>query len=62
MFCPFIQGECNRDCVFRCRPKAASREMEHDTLTCILAARFHTMNTEQHDQLSELIDRVSALD
>lgn len=61
MFCPFTRDECNRDCVFRCYPKAVSGEMVHDTLTCILAARLYAANPEQQDQLSELIDSVHAI-
>ena len=62
MFCPFTRDECNLDCVFRCRPRAASQSMEHTTLPCVLAARIDAMNTNQEDQLSELIDGVRALD
>lgn len=62
MFCPFIRDECNRDCVFRCRPQAIPRETVHDTVTCLLAARIYAMNPAQQDQLSELIDSVRALD
>lgn len=62
MFCPFINGECREDCAFRCRPRAASPSMINQTLTCVLASRIDAINTEQQDQLSELIDSVRALD
>ena len=62
MFCPFIKDECRADCVFRCRPRAASSSMMQDTLTCVLASRISEMNTEQQDQLNELIDSVRAID
>lgn len=62
MFCPFIKDECRVDCVFRCMPRAASPSMMHDTLTCVLASRISEMNTEQQDQLNELIYSVRAID
>lgn len=61
-FCPFIKDECRSDCVFRCRPRAASESMDHAPLRCVIASRLDAVNTEQRDQLSELIDAVNALD
>ena len=61
-FCPFIKDECHPDCVFRCRPRAASESMDHAQLRCVIASRLDAINTEQRDQLSELINAVTSLD
>ena len=62
MFCPFIKDECREDCVFRCRPRATSPSILNGPLTCVLASRIDEMNTDQRDQLNDLIDSVRALD
>ena len=62
MFCPFVKGDCREDCVFRCRPRAASQNMVNPSLTCVLTSRIDAMNTEQQDQLNDLINSVRALD
>ena len=58
MFCPFIKDECRTDCVFRCNPRSGSSSMYHEVLHCLIASRLDAMNTQQEDQLSELIDTV----
>lgn len=59
MFCPFAKEECRNDCAFRCRRRAVSQSMEESTTTCVIAASLDAINTEQADQLSELIDAVN---
>lgn len=62
MFCPFIKDECRNDCVFHCRPRAASQSMSNPVLSCVIASRIDAMNTDQRDQLSELIDCINTKD
>ena len=61
MFCPFCKDDCNPDCVFRCRPRAASPCMDTNPLPCIIASRLDAMNTDQHDQLDDILSKVRDL-
>lgn len=61
-FCPFIKAECQSDCVFRCRPRAASQSMMHETLPCVIASRIDALNVGQADQLSDILDAINTHD
>lgn len=61
-YCPFVNGECRNDCVFRCRPRATTQSMVQETTTCVLASRIAELNDKQADQLDNLIRAVENLD
>lgn len=61
MFCPFIQGECNSNCVFRCRPCAVSQSMMQPSTECLIAKKLDYLNDMQQDQLSEILSSLEEI-
>ena len=52
MFCPFVKGPCNSECVFRCRPCASSQSMMEPTTTCLMVKTLDAAN----DMHSSVLD------
>lgn len=61
MFCPFVQGPCNSECVFRCRPCASSQSMIKPSTTCLIVKKLDAANDMQQDQLSEILTAIEQL-
>ena len=57
MFCPFINGDCRKDCTFHCH-KVAGTELSGIT-ECLIASKLDSVNDTQTDQLSEIIRLLS---
>jgi hypothetical protein len=49
-YCPFINGPCRNDCVFKTNGVAV-----RDTIySCLIAIKLNDINEMQHDDLSEI--------
>lgn len=55
MFCPFINGECRSDCMFRANKTATKA----GTSCCTIAIKLSDINEDQHDQLTEIQQQLS---
>lgn len=55
MFCPFINGPCHEDCVFRHVARASAGSMTHRTSQCVLAIaadeldQYILLRTQEHE-------------
>ena len=54
--CPFINGSCRDDCVFKCNKIATGR----DIYSCLIAVKLSEINEYQSDQLTEIAQSISA--
>lgn len=53
-FCPFINGLCRDDCVFKWRNVAIDRRISN----CLIAVKLSEISDIQHDVLSEILQEV----
>lgn len=53
-FCPFINGTCRDDCVFKMRCKATTSLSMVGLTDCLIASKLADINEYQSDQLTEI--------
>lgn len=53
--CPFINGSCRDDCVFKCNNVASGRGI----YSCLIAVKLDDINEHQSDQLNEITQNTS---
>lgn len=61
MFCPFVKGDCNSECVFRCRSCASSQSMMEPVTSCLIVKKLDSANDMQQDQLSEILSAIEKI-
>lgn len=50
-FCPFVNGQCRDDCVFRCGNVLIGR----DLVNCLIAVKISDINELQSDELDLIL-------
>jgi len=58
-FCPFINGSCRSDCVFKMRCNTVTPAGSVGFTSCIIASKLADINEYQSDQLSEIQREIS---
>jgi len=58
-FCPFINGSCRSDCVFKMRCNTVTPAGSVGLTSCIIASKLADINEYQRDQLTEIEQRVA---
>lgn len=59
MFCPFINGECRKDCAFRHMPRAAVEGMVNNVMTCALAVAADDLTAYLYRKTLQEEDHIS---
>jgi hypothetical protein len=54
-FCPFCNGQCRSDCVFRMQAYISSA---NGLTKCLIATKLSDINTYQSDQLTEISNKI----
>lgn len=59
MFCPFVNGECREDCVFRCKHEEPNSQLTQSPTKCLLVKRMNSLNYMQESQLNDILEAIS---
>lgn len=54
-FCPFVNGTCKANCVFKTHSTSTSRGLSE----CLIAIKLDDINGYQHDQLTEIKQKIA---